>query len=66
MTVFADAVIKESTELKDDVKKTLEEMINVHTQEGPVGIGSLSCTKESDLWRNEVSHRFDIIFPPDL
>lgn len=52
MILFADVVIKESTELKDDVKKTLEEMINVHTQEEPVGTGRLSRTKESDLWRN--------------
>lgn len=52
ITVFADVVIKESNELKDDVKKTLEEMINVHTQEGPVGTEKLSCIKESALWRN--------------
>lgn len=52
MTLFADVVIKESTEFKDGVKKTLEEMINVHTQEEPVGTGRLSCTKESHLWRN--------------
>lgn len=49
MIIFTYEVIKDLTELKDDVKKALEEKINTHIHRKYLKTGRLSCTKETDL-----------------
>lgn len=63
MTAFADEVIKELTELKDDIKMTLEEMINTYIQRKALW-GQEDCHVQSRM--NSEGTKFPITLISDF